>query len=80
MNPLVEVVRVHATRAMVIGGALFALGGIVTYATYSSAAGAGGGSYFLWWGPMVFGGWRFLKGAWMYATAPNIAARAMREQ
>jgi len=35
--------------------AWFALGLIVTIATYSAASGAGGGIYIVAWGPMLYG-------------------------
>ena len=46
---------------MLVGGA-WCLGGIViTAATYSSVA-QSGGTYLICWGPVLFGGFRFLKG------------------
>ncbi|MGO4884407.1 MAG: hypothetical protein ACLP59_26835 [Bryobacteraceae bacterium] len=43
-------------------GALFCIGGIlITSWTYSSAS-QSGGTYYVMYGPIIFGGWRFLKG------------------
>jgi Bacterial SH3 domain len=43
-------------------GALWCIGGIlVTTITYSLASDHGG-TYLIAWGPVIFGGWRFLKG------------------
>jgi len=45
---------------MIIGG-LFCIGGIaVTALTYSAAA--GGGTYVVTWGAILFGGFRFFRG------------------
>ena len=35
-------------------------GGFITLATYEAAA--NGGSYFIMWGAMIYGGFRILKG------------------
>jgi ankyrin repeat protein len=46
-----------------IGALMFIVGMVVTIGTYSAASsGSGGGTYFLWWGPIIFGAWRILKG------------------
>jgi hypothetical protein len=47
---------------MVIGGLICAVGVVVTLVTYNQAAGAGGGSYIIAWGAILFGGIRFLLG------------------
>jgi hypothetical protein len=57
----------EATRARrrqdVLHGALWFGGGLLlTVGTCSAAQDAGGGSYVLAWGPMLYGGYRLLKG------------------
>jgi len=45
---------------MVIGGGIALIGLAVTIGTYSAAE--GGGSYLIMWGPVIFGGIKFLQG------------------
>ena len=46
-------------------GALWCIGGIaITAITYSAAS--DGGGYLIMWGPMLWGGWTFLKGLFNY--------------
>jgi hypothetical protein len=55
-----------AARRAMGWGALWCVGGtIVTAVTYSSAS-ESGGTYFVMWGPMLFGGYRFLRGLFLY--------------
>ncbi|EEF60039.1 hypothetical protein Cflav_PD3098 [Pedosphaera parvula Ellin514] len=55
-----EATRAVANRYMLVGG-LWCIGGIlVTAISYSSAA--GGGSYVVAWGAIIFGGIRFFRG------------------
>jgi uncharacterized protein YgiM (DUF1202 family) len=62
--------RASAKRNMVVG-ALWCVGGIVlTTVTYSSVAG-NGGTYFVAWGPVIFGGWQLLKGIRQYTTTKD---------
>ncbi|MGO4884404.1 MAG: hypothetical protein ACLP59_26820 [Bryobacteraceae bacterium] len=52
-------------------GAAWCIGGLlITGITYSSAS-SGGGTYFICWGPMLFGGWQFLKGLFQFLGAAN---------
>ena len=53
---------------MLIGGAFFIIGTIVTIATYSSATSAGG-SYYICWGAVIFGAIQFVQGLIQYLTA-----------
>jgi hypothetical protein len=47
----------------IVVGALWCIGGIaVTAYTYQQAQQQGGGSYFVAWGAVLFGGFQFLKG------------------
>jgi hypothetical protein len=51
-------------------GALWCTGGIlVTTITYSAAS-SGGGTYYVTWGAMLFGGLQFLQGLYQYLTSP----------
>src|ERR1022692_4462118 len=55
--------REIAQKNMTVGALWCIAGLLVTGITYSSASSSStGGSYFIWWGPVLFGGWRFLKG------------------
>ena len=47
-------------KDLVWGIGLLAIGGIVTLATYTSAQ--GGGTHFVMWGLMAYGGFRLIKG------------------
>ncbi len=56
-------------KNMLFGG-LWCVGGtVVTVATYAAAS-SGGGSYFVAWGGIVFGGIQFFKGLYQVLTAP----------
>ena len=62
--------RAIGQRNMAVG-ALWCIGGlVVTAATYSSAA-SSGGSYIVAWGPVLFGGWQFLKGFFQYVGSQD---------
>jgi hypothetical protein len=54
--------RPDASRDMLVG-ALWCIGGIVVTAVTYSAASNGGGTYFVAWGAILFGGLQFLRGA-----------------
>jgi hypothetical protein len=52
-----------AGRKNMLYGALWCIGGIaVTALSYQAAANAGGGSYVLAWGAILFGGIQFVRG------------------
>lgn len=53
---------------MLVGGAFFVLGLIVTLATYSQAL-SRGGTYYLCWGAIIFGVIQFIQGLIQYLTA-----------
>src|SRR5687767_6082345 len=52
-------IRSRAQRAMLISGAIAGVGGALTLWSYQSAA--QGGTYVLFWGAILFGGYRFMK-------------------
>ncbi|MBK9036764.1 MAG: hypothetical protein IPL61_36865 [Myxococcales bacterium] len=52
--------RRAAVTNLVLGAFLCGVGTLVTIVTYDGAA--GGGTYIVAWGPMVFGAIRFFKG------------------
>lgn len=52
---------------MLVGGAFFVLGLIVTIASYSAAS--AGGTYYLCWGAIIFGAIQFIQGLIQYLTA-----------
>jgi hypothetical protein len=60
--------REAAQRDMLIGAALCAGGIIVTVVTYSMVADSGG-TYFIMWGPAIFGAYRFVRGMVRYASS-----------
>ena len=49
-------------RDILVGGAICAVGILVTLVTYSSAAVSGGGTYVVAWGATLFGAFRLLRG------------------
>lgn len=57
---LVEIIN-HNDNKMVIGGIAFVAGIFITFLTYSQAK-INGGTYFIAWGAVVFGGIRFFTG------------------
>jgi hypothetical protein len=59
--PAAPVAKESATANMAIGALLCIAGIVITASTYSSAS-QSGGSYYIMYGPIIFGGWRFLKG------------------
>lgn len=54
------------------GGLWFAGGGLVTAATYALSE----GTYFLAWGPLLFGGFRLVRGLLRYLMVPGGARQA----
>lgn len=63
-----EAMKTVGKRNMLYGG-LWCVGGTVaTVATYAAAS-SGGGSYFVAWGAMVFGGIQFVKGLYQFFTS-----------
>ncbi|HUA62091.1 MAG TPA: hypothetical protein VML19_25260 [Verrucomicrobiae bacterium] len=66
---VVEVTRKAALKNLT-AGALWCVGGlIVTIATYAAAS-DGGGTYFIMWGPVIFGAIQFFKGLGQLMSAP----------
>jgi hypothetical protein len=55
---------------MLVGGAFFVVGLIVTIASFSSAA-SSGGTYYLCWGAILFGVIQFIQGLVQFLTAPD---------
>jgi hypothetical protein len=55
---------------MLVGGAFFVVGLIVTIGSYSSAS-SGGGTYYLCWGAIIFGLIQFIQGLIQFLTAPD---------
>ncbi|MBI3737832.1 MAG: hypothetical protein HY258_02170 [Chloroflexi bacterium] len=69
-TPIIQkpiVTRQTGLRNMLIGGAFFVVGTIVTIGTYSSAS--SGGTYYICWGAIIFGAIQFLQGLFQFATA-----------
>jgi hypothetical protein len=61
--------RAIGTRNMVLGG-IFCIGGIaVTYFSYREAARGAGGVYFITWGAILFGKFRFVRGLVQFCRA-----------
>ncbi|MGH2473150.1 MAG: DnaJ domain-containing protein [Candidatus Limnocylindria bacterium] len=54
------------------GGLWFAGGGLVTAMTYAFSE----GTYFLAWGPLIFGGYQLVRGLLRYLTVPSGARQA----
>jgi hypothetical protein len=54
-----------AQKNMVVGTLWCVGGSLITAITYSSAS-ESGGTYFVMWGAIIFGGWQFLKGLFQY--------------
>jgi hypothetical protein len=57
-----EQIRSSLYKSLAIGLALLSVGAVMTFATYVNAE--GGGTYYILWGPMVFGLWRTAKAGW----------------
>jgi hypothetical protein len=55
---------------MLVGGAFFVVGTIVTIATLSSAS--SGGTYYICWGAILFGAIQFIQGLIQFLTAPEM--------
>jgi hypothetical protein len=54
---------------LLVGGLWFAAGLIITIWTYDAASSSpSGGRYLVAWGPMVYGGIRFVKGLFSMAS------------
>jgi hypothetical protein len=57
-----EQLRQAGHKNMMIGGLVCAAGTVITLGTLAAASGAGGGSYVVAWGAIVFGGIQFFRG------------------
>jgi ferric-dicitrate binding protein FerR (iron transport regulator) len=64
----VQAARRRAWWRVGIGLAVALAAALMSLATYAEAgeqaAQTGTGTYYLWWGPIVFGGWMALRAAW----------------
>ena len=60
-------------QKMMLHGFLWCVGGIVvTVVSYSMAtSSSSGGTYFVAWGAVLFGGWQIIKGLYKFLTAPS---------
>jgi len=67
---LAEISKAVGRKNMWVGGLWCVGGAVVTVGTYSFAASGGGGTYFVAWGAVLFGGYQFLKGLYQFMTAP----------
>ncbi len=59
-TPARAAMREEGTKDLIWGFGAFALGGLITALTWIFAG--PGGTYFLMWGPMLYGGYRLVKG------------------
>jgi curved DNA-binding protein CbpA len=64
-----------ATRRIWINGAIAAAGGLLSYLSYESARGAG--TYVLFWGAILFGGYRLKQALDMKGAADQLADSAL---
>lgn len=62
-----EIVRSTIYYNLFSGSFWMFLGFIITYVSLSSAFN-GGGTYYIAYGPVIFGGWAFIKQLWVYLT------------
>jgi hypothetical protein len=70
---MANVARSRGIRQIVIGAVLFLIGLIITVATYSSASSSRtGGTYFVAYGPMIFGIIGIIRGAIAVAQAQKL--------
>jgi hypothetical protein len=70
MHSAVAALRKEAGRTMLIGGGSFLAAVAITFFTYSMAS-SGGGTYFVWWGLMLFGIVYFVKGLIAWVKLPS---------
>ncbi len=63
LNPRLQVQPSDGMKNILIGAAICLIGIVITWGTYQAASSnSGGGTYFVAWGAMLFGGIRILKG------------------
>jgi hypothetical protein len=65
-----KVTKQTGINNMLVGGAFFVVGLIVTIGSYSAAS-SGGGTYYLCWGAIIFGAIQFIQGLIQFLTAPD---------
>jgi hypothetical protein len=65
---LVDLKRKAALKVMLTGGLVCGIGLLITIGTYAAAS-DGGGTYFIMWGPVIFGAIQFFKGLGQLASA-----------
>jgi hypothetical protein len=61
-NPILANQAANEGSSDMLIGALWCIGGIVFTAVTYNAVKETGGTYFVAWGAIVYGGWQFLKG------------------
>lgn len=60
-------------NSMLIGAAICAAGGLLTWVSYAAAL--PGSTYYVWTGAILFGGYRFLRGAYRYFDCISVIKR-----
>ncbi len=65
-----KVTKESAQKNMMFG-ALWCIGGILMTAWGYSSVSRGGGTYFIFWGAIIFGGIQFFQGLMQYSSAPD---------
>jgi uncharacterized membrane protein len=73
IHEVASTIRRKARNSALINGAIFAAGLVVTLGTLSSATRAGG-TYFVFWGAIVFGLYGCIRAIARYARADGEAA------
>jgi hypothetical protein len=70
---LAAVARKRGMRQVITGSVLFVIGLVITIATYSSASSSPtGGTYFVAWGPMIFGIIAIIRGVLAMTRAQRL--------
>lgn len=64
----------HANKELLIGFVVFLLGALITLFGYISAS--EGGTYYIFYGPIIYGFYRFARG-FCYRIKPNILVNRM---
>ena len=65
-----KVTKQTGINNMLVGGAFFVVGLVVTIGSYAAASNAGG-TYYLCWGAIIFGAIQFIQGLIQFLTAPD---------
>ena len=75
---ITEEVRKAARGEMIKGVLWFLAAGVITFVTYAAAD--EGGTYFVFWGAMIYGVYRLIRGLYYFSNPAALIEKAKNQQ